>query len=35
MLQNMDISVNPESHHDEASWNDTYGKAKDVYAVDP
>ena len=27
--------VNPEVHNDEASWNDTFGKAKDVYAVDP
>lgn len=27
--------VNPAGHHDEASWNDTYAKAKDVYAVDP
>ena len=28
--------VNPEKHGDtEASWNDTFGKARDVYAVDP
>lgn len=28
--------VNPEEHKDvEQSWNDTYQKAKDVYAVDP
>lgn len=28
--------VNPEKHQEvEASWNDTYAKVKDVYAVDP
>ena len=27
--------VNPQTHNDEASWNDTFAKAKDVYAVDP
>lgn len=27
--------VNPNDQTTEASWNDTYAKAKDVYAVDP
>lgn len=27
--------VNPDDQTTEASWNDTYAKAKDVYAVDP
>ncbi|WP_432719159.1 6-phospho-alpha-glucosidase [Pectinatus frisingensis] len=28
--------VNPQQHGEtEASWNDTYAKAKDVYAIDP
>lgn len=28
--------VNPDNHAEtEASWNDTYAKAKDVYAIDP
>ena len=36
MLQNMDTSfLEGDSQHTEASWNDTFAKAKDVFAVNP
>lgn len=35
-VANYGYVVNPEAHQEtEPSWNDTYAKAKDVYAVDP
>lgn len=30
-----DVNVDSEVQHTDASWNDTFRKAKDVYAIDP